>query len=287
MLCEQCEAEEAASMTRRIPLDGYVIVIGAMKCGTSTLFEYLSLHGEIVGSKVKEPEYFSENQDHGMMVETYSDLWDYDPDKHRYCIEASTGYTKYPDEMHVPDRMLEAGIDPKFIYVVRNPFDRMESQINHGFIRRTGWSHKDFLEPGVLNLSRYYMQMQQYLTRFPDRSRYYIVDFDKLIEDPGTTVNDILRWLELQPVDLPDHFHAHKTPELSRPELLIRDLHLSRPLSIVPQTVKRTIQGVLRAHLPARKRMTRAERSQAKAHLERDIHKFAETFDFAVGKWGF
>lgn len=118
------------------PRDAHVIVIGAMKCGTTTLFAHLARHPEIAGSRVKEPEFFSEHQGHGVDVDRYEELWDFDPATHRYCVEASTGYMKYPVEMSVPDRLLEAGIEPRFLYVVRDPIDRMESQFNHGLVRR-------------------------------------------------------------------------------------------------------------------------------------------------------
>lgn len=173
-----------------IPNDAFVLVIGAMKSGTSTFFAHLTSHPAIAGSRVSEPEYFSENQGHGIEVASYEDLWDYDPKRHRYCAEASTGYTKYPHELRVPDRIVQSGIDPRFIYLVRHPLDRMESQFNHGLIRQRPWTYDDFREPELLNLSRYYMQLQQYLMRFSDRERCRIVDFDDLVTEPRRVMEE-------------------------------------------------------------------------------------------------
>lgn len=270
----------------RIPPDAHVIVIGAMKCGTSTLFAYLARHPRIAPSRVKEPEFFSEYQGHGIDVDRYEDLWDFDPDQHRFCVEASTGYTKYPGEPHVPDRMLEAGIDPKLIYAVRHPLDRMESQFNHARIRRTDWAYDDLLDPALLNLSRYYMQMQQFLLRFPDRDRYHVVGFDDLVSCPQATMDDVFRWLGLATIDLPRDLHENRTPEPSRVELLMADVDLSDPLGLVPRSVKDRVKRFLRDSVPAKKHMTEDERDRARAYLARDIELFGETFGFPVERWG-
>ena len=35
------------------------LIIGAQKCGTTSLYNYLSYHPDIIGSKPKEVDYFS------------------------------------------------------------------------------------------------------------------------------------------------------------------------------------------------------------------------------------
>lgn len=270
-----------------IPRGAHLILIGAMKCGTSTLFGHLTRHPEIVGSRTKEPEFFSEHQGHGLDVERYEDLWDFDPAEHRFCVEASTGYTKYPDEPHVPDRMREAGVDPKFIYVVRDPLDRIESHFNHGRMRRSSWAYESFLDPGLVNPSRYYMQLQQFLLRFPERDRYRIVDFDELIERPADVMDGVFRWLGLDPVPVPAALHENRSPEPSRLELLFGGVDLSAPFALLPRSIKDGLRTVIRTHAPGKRRMSGKERERAAAYLARDIGLFGETFDFPVEKWGF
>lgn len=270
-----------------IPNDAFLILIGAMKAGTSTVFGHLARHPRIAPSRVKEPEYFSEGQGHGAEVDCYDDLWTFDPGQHQYCVEASTGYTKYPHELHVPDRMLEAGVEPRFIYSVRNPIDRMESQFNHGRMRQSDWAYEDFLEPALINISRYYMQLQQYLLRFPSTERYYILDFDELIKRPQAAMDSIFEWLELKPVTLPSAFHANKTPDLSWLELVLADIDFSTPLRVIPTAVKARLRGLARSLVPARRRMSETERVRMRSYLERDIRFFGKEFDFPVRQWGF
>ena len=92
-------------MADRIPKDAYAIIIGAMKCGTSSLYTYLEGHPEICPAVGKEPEFFSENQAITLQVDNYSDLWSFNESVHKYALEASTGYTKYPTEPNVAKNM--------------------------------------------------------------------------------------------------------------------------------------------------------------------------------------
>ena len=49
----------------------YALIIGAMKCATTSLFAYLAEHPAIAPSTVKEPEFFSRHQGHRHPVERY------------------------------------------------------------------------------------------------------------------------------------------------------------------------------------------------------------------------
>jgi len=108
----------------------HAIIIGAMKSGTSSLYEYLVQHPQICACSVKEPEFFSDHQDHAVGAASYESLWDIAPNRHMWCLEGSTGYTKYPEEPSVPQNMHSYGLDPTFIYILRHPIDRIESDYN-------------------------------------------------------------------------------------------------------------------------------------------------------------
>lgn len=270
-----------------IPKDAYVIVIGAMKSGTSTFFKHLVSHPSVAASRVKEPEYFSQSQGHGLDVEAYEDLWEFDSPTHRYCAEASTGYTKYPHEPRVPDRIREAGIQPRFIYLIRDPIARLESQFNHFYLRPESWKYDDFWDPGLLDLSRYHMQLQQFLLRFPDRCRYWIVDFDELVTDAQRVMDRTFQWLGLEPVAVVGDRWARTTPQPSRLELLLGDIDLSAPLKLIPRPVKTRCKQLLRSRTPARRHMTGRERERARRYLRHDIEQFGKAFSFPVEKWGF
>ncbi|MCH8112407.1 MAG: sulfotransferase [Proteobacteria bacterium] len=81
------------------------IIIGAMKSGTTTLFELLSQHPEIAPCREKEPFFFASEEKYAADEDAYQMLWDWDPNRHKIALEASTDYAKLPFVTGVPDRM--------------------------------------------------------------------------------------------------------------------------------------------------------------------------------------
>ena len=136
-----------------IPEEAYVIIIGAMKSGTTSLYSYLVQHPEICECRIKEPEYFTQHQSHGVQEKKYEELWNFDETVHRYVLESSTGYTKYPLEKDIPAKISEYGIKPWFIYILRDPFERIESHFNAGRFNPE-WKHS-ILDEHLISVSNY------------------------------------------------------------------------------------------------------------------------------------
>jgi hypothetical protein len=62
------------------------LIIGAMKCGTTSLYSYLSEHPEVLMSSVKEPNFFLEREE--LSLDEYKKLFD---GTAKVYGEASTG----------------------------------------------------------------------------------------------------------------------------------------------------------------------------------------------------
>ena len=106
--------------------DSYIIIIGSMKSGTTTLFEVLASHSQIAPAHPKEPGFFAFEPIWQKGYDWYHTLFDFDPARHRYRLEASTDYTKAPFVTGVWERMqAEPGKRFKLIYVMRDPVTRM------------------------------------------------------------------------------------------------------------------------------------------------------------------
>ena len=106
------------------------IIIGAMKCGTSTLAAQLGAQPGIFMTTPKEPNFFSDDTVYARGLAWYADLFSAAaPDDLKG--EASTHYTKLPTYPDCLPRMAETLDAPKLIYLVRNPIGRAVSHYIH------------------------------------------------------------------------------------------------------------------------------------------------------------
>ncbi len=144
------------------------IIIGAMKSATSTLHTQLSLQPGIFMSTPKEPNYFSDDEQYARGEAWYRGLFA-DANKGDLCGESSTHYTKLPDYPHTVERMAAYLEQPKLIYVMRHPVDRLVSHYIHQWTQNV--IKCDINEAidrydELIAYSRYVMQLQPYFEQF-------------------------------------------------------------------------------------------------------------------------
>lgn len=184
------------------------IIPGAMKCGTTTLAKILSKHPEISFCKKKEPQFFAYTTDWKKDIEDYHAL--YRQKEGVIYGEASTNYTKYPDgslntnvykhyNYELWNLIYEYNPGMKFVYLVRNPMDRIISQYIHLYIR--GFTElsleKAVLKlPDLMNTSRYYAQISPFINKFGIEN-VLIVDFDDLVGNTKSTIHLICSFLNI------------------------------------------------------------------------------------------
>lgn len=105
-----------------------LVVIGAMKAGTTSLHHYLDCHPDISMSRVKETNFFSNEKYWSKGRAWYQSQF---ATGTKFRGETSTSYTAYPQAAHVPQRMHEYVPDAKLVYLVRNPVTRFLSHYVH------------------------------------------------------------------------------------------------------------------------------------------------------------
>jgi len=268
----------------------YAIIVGAMKSGTTSLYKYLCSHPQICRCRKKEPEFFSENQEHGATVEKYDDLWQFRPEHHKYRLEASTGYTKFPFEKRVPKRMKKYGINPKFIYIVRDPAERIESQRNFMEIE-LDIEVDGFEDPRLTELSKYFQQLERFRRVFPEEGRYLILDFDELKSNTNKLLERCAEFLAVAPDGFPVETRTHgKTPTRKLDVWLGRVGEIKNRIGrLLPDRQRRAIKGFLQTLTPEvdHVEMSPSERRAVRRELRPDIEKFGEEFEFEISKWGF
>lgn len=168
------------------------MIIGAQKCGTTTLFDILDSHPSIVGCCKKEPQFFSDSKDWKKELHYYENLFDLKETKDVLYFEGSTSYTFYPlKNLEIWNDIFEYNPDMKFLYLVRNPIDRIISSYIHTYKR--GYIDSCIEEAIIANrlfidVSRYYTQIKPYIEKFGGNS-VLIIDFD----DFNHNRTDVLR----------------------------------------------------------------------------------------------
>ncbi|MEO1196944.1 MAG: sulfotransferase domain-containing protein [Pseudomonadota bacterium] len=106
------------------------IVLGAMKCGTTTLAAQLGAQDGIFMTDPKEPNYFSDDAVYAKGPDWYRALF------HAAAPgdlkgEASTHYTKRPELPDTVARMTSAVAQVRLVYMIRNPMARLVSHYIH------------------------------------------------------------------------------------------------------------------------------------------------------------
>src|SRR5262245_43211435 len=101
-----------------------LIVIGAGKCGTTSLHLYLGLHPEISMTQQKELNFFVAELNWRRGLGWYEEQF---REGTPVRGESSVAYSEYPQRQGVPERMAALVPDVNIVYCVRDPFERMVS----------------------------------------------------------------------------------------------------------------------------------------------------------------
>lgn len=176
------------------------VVIGAMKCGTSTLQEQLAAQPGVFMSTPKEPNFFSDDDVFARGLGWYESLFDPAPEG-ALKGEASTHYAKLPTHPRTAERM--AGILPeaRLIYIIRDPIQRLVSHYIHdwtlGLIREDLPSAVE-RRPELVGYGRYAMQIEPWLARY-GRERIHLASLERLRADPQGELDRIAAFLGAGP----------------------------------------------------------------------------------------
>lgn len=180
------------------------IIIGAQKCGTTSLASQLAQHPEICFSKTKEPEYFNRVFEWHSRLNSYHAM--FDPANGQILGESSTMYTALPEWQDTHARLFAYHPEIKLIYIMRDPVERTISNYAHDFVRGIVKETIDqaiLHRPYYVNRSRYAYQIRPYLDLFgPDQ--ILLLVFEEYIADPQATLRRIAEFLDFPAVGFED-----------------------------------------------------------------------------------
>ncbi len=166
-----------------------LIIIGGLKCGTTSIHHYLGLHPEVQMSKPKELNFFVEELNWDLGLDWYASRFD---SAYKVRGESSPHYTNLPRYRGVPERIkANSGDDVRLLYMVRDPIKRILSHWVHA--TGAGYETGDMVEvlsrpdTQYMNRSKYWMQLQPYLPLF-ERGQIEIIAQEELHTDREATM---------------------------------------------------------------------------------------------------
>ena len=178
-----------------------LVIIGAMKCGTSSLHYYLNLHPQIQMSSIKELDFFIEEKNWYRGLDWYEKQFIPNNQEVKIYGEASPNYTKYPTFKGVPKKMYQIIPDAKLIYIIRDPIKRIISHYIHNYairdINETLEATLSQLEDNhYVNCSCYGMQIDHFL-QYYSSSQILILTLEELASEPISALKKIFNFLEV------------------------------------------------------------------------------------------
>jgi hypothetical protein len=241
----------------------FACIVGAPRCGTTSLARYLKEHPAVCFSRIKEPHYFSKLELNGQSDEAlrslierdYLDRYFKDRADAELLAEGSVSYLYAADRM---EPILRLWPEARFIIAVRNPLEMVPSL--HRRLLFTGdETVRDFEEAwGLVGERRQGRQIPQtcvdprlldyeavgsigkHAAQFVDAvgaERCLFVVFDDFVADPAGQYRRLLEFLGM-PDDGRSSFKAHRPSKQSRIGWLQRVL--MRP----PHAVRAHLAGV-------------------------------------------
>ncbi len=176
-----------------------LIVIGGLKCGTTSLHHYLNLHPAITMSRPKELNFFVEELNWELGQAWYGAQFDRGA---AVRGETSPHYTDRPRLEGVAERMRELIPHAHVVYMVRDPIDRMLSHYLHnvagGYEERTLEEAFGRWDTAYVDRSRYAFQLEPYLEQY-GAERVRIVSREELKTIRAETMRELFEFLGVDP----------------------------------------------------------------------------------------
>lgn len=199
----------AETYNNLVPKEPSFIIIGAAKCGTTSLYRYLSQHPQIVPPINKEIDFFNFNFEHDR--NWYLAHFPHLPQDRFITGEASPSYFSYPK---VDRRIYELFPQVKLIILLRNPVERT---ISHYYHRIREGSENRSLETalnselkiikqattaqlshlrGYLGISMYFYKLKRWLSVFP-QDRVLIIKSENFYQETPEILSATYKFLNI------------------------------------------------------------------------------------------
>lgn len=176
------------------------MIIGFPKCGTTSLYDYLTQHPQVIPPLGKEIDFFDRLYERGInwyrvRFPSKSQIFLKEKFLHKLILtgEATPRYAFHPIALN---RIKKSIPNCKFIILLRNPIDRAYSHHNMNF--HNGYESKNF-EDAIFHEED---RIKNRYEKLKNEQNYYSWDFDLFgYKEQGIYVNYIKNWFSIFPKD--------------------------------------------------------------------------------------
>ncbi len=276
-----------------------LIIIGAQKSGTTSLYKYLNFHPEIQMSWEKELNFFIDSKGWGATWHKGTDWYKSNFSSNaRIRGEGSPNYTTYPHNKGIPERMHSVVPEAKLIYVLRDPVERIISN----FVQNCDQGREMRTLPDALkeisddNLyiarSKYYMQLKQFLDYFSE-SQILIITQDELYGDRLATLKKVFGFLGVDDSFQSESFNAiyHSSSlkrQRNRAGIFLSRTPLQKAIERLPQYLRWKAERIV--YYPFSRKIERPElddklKSDIVEYLSDDVNRLRELTGQKFENW--
>lgn len=275
------------------------IIIGAGKCGTTSLFHYLSQHPEIYMCPKKETFFFLEesnrakNQKWGgvQSLEEYRELFK-DAPENAVIGEISTTYYSDPNSAKAIHALLP---DTKIIAILRDPSNRAFSDylMHYNLKNKTQSFDQLIYETNYfVKLGFYYSQLIHYFELF-DPKNIKILFYEDLLNHSEAFVKDLFSFLgvncDLQ-VDMTKRYRDNGIPK----NKLLYTLFIkpgkiqnvtSRLLKILPNPARKELYAKIKQASVYKPTLSSSDRAKLIEIYRPEVLKLQDLLNKDLSKW--
>lgn len=225
------------------------IIIGAAKCGTTSLHNYLNQHPQIYICPQKETFFFinepkrSYHKNYGAITEfsKYTDLFK-DAPENSVIGEISTNYYAYPESAQL---IYDTLPQVKIIAILRDPADRAFS--NYQMFASAGHETEDFAnmiyeDNKYIKRGFYYSQLIPFFNCF-ELNKIKILLFDDFSNDPVSFLQDLFQFIGVDDQFIPDMSKKSRQGGLPKNKIINHLLIKQNPL-------RNSVASILRLLMP-------------------------------------
>ena len=229
-------------MPRKVNL----FIIGAAKCGTTSLFRYLEQRPDFYTTQPKEPRFFAKDipATHRPITDevAYARLYCNATDRHRYIVDASPAYMYScvaAEEIH------QYNPDARIVVMLRPPAEAVHS-VHAQYLWQSDEDVADFAQawklsdaraqgrhlppycrnPLVLQYNTFALfgeQLERYYRCF-NKEQIFPILLEEMQQDVSQVYTRLMTWLGLDPNIVPINFSVRNANTVHRSHILMRVL---------------------------------------------------------------